>query len=248
MKKSLLLFPGKKVAHKLVITLLVLIIYPETTWTFKIRRRYLKKLVRIGGITNIICAVLLFCSWASIGAFMWKEISARNFSAMVQNPAWIPVNILFLIATLLLIPGIVGLYLRQAEKTGTLGIMAFYITLLAVIWYVCIQFYETFFWPVIAAESQTLFQAVGFSPTNKLIFFQFILSGVVWLTGFILLGFVTVRANIIKKWAVILFTTGAVLFGIGMAFPLRTLGLVLFCIGMIKYGLIFVKNSSTFET
>jgi len=206
----------------------------------------MKKLVRIGGYTNIICAVLLFSSWFSIGAFMWAEISAQNFPAMVQNPAWIPVNIFLLIATLLLIPGLIGLYLRLSEKTGTLGIMAFYITLLAVIWYACIQFYETFFWPVIAAESQTLFQAVGFSPTNKLVFIQFMLSGVTWLIGFILLGIFTYRSNVIKKWAIFFYTIGAVLFGIGMAFPIRTLGLILFCIGMIKYGIDLIKENSDY--
>ncbi|MBN2413269.1 hypothetical protein JXQ31_16440 [candidate division KSB1 bacterium] len=206
----------------------------------------MEKLIRIGGTTHIICAVLLFFSWFSIGAFMWTEISAQNFSAMVQNPAWIPVNIILLVTTVLLIPGIIGLFLRLPEKAGVLGITAFYVTLLAIIWYAGIQFYETFFWPVIAAESPALFQAVGFSPTNKLLFFQFILSGAVWVTGFILLGVLTFRSNYISKWAIFFYTIGAVLFGVGMAFPVRTVGLFLFCIGMNKYGLTLLKDNSVY--
>ena len=127
---------------------------------------------KFSGFSNILCALLLFISWLSIGIFMWDEISSQNFSAMVQNPAWMPVNIVYLVATILLIPGIFALFIIQTKKSGTLGLVAFWITILAVIWYTCIQFYETFFWPVIAAASPSLFQAVGFSPANDIIYLQ----------------------------------------------------------------------------
>ncbi len=202
----------------------------------------MKKLIKISGVTNIICAVLLFLSWFSIGVFMWTEISNQDFSALVQNSAWIPINIFYLIATILLLPGIIGLYLQQLEKYGNWSLAAFLVTLLAIIWYSCIQFYETFFWPLIAAESPSLFQAVGFSPSNKLIYTQLMLSAIPWAVGFILLGIFTYRSNFIAKWAVILFTFGAVLFGIGMAFPIRTLGVIIFCIGLIKYGIVLKRG------
>ena len=63
---------------------------------------------------------------------------------MVQNPAWIPINIFYLAATILLLPGIVGLYLQQLEKYGNWGLAALFLTGLAIIWFTCIQFYETF--------------------------------------------------------------------------------------------------------
>ena len=204
----------------------------------------MKKLIKLAGITNIMCAVLLFLSWFSIGIFMWAEIRNQDFSAMVQNSVWIPVNIFYLIATILLLPSIIGLYLQQSEKIGNWGLTAFLVTLLAILWYTCIQFYETFFWPLIAAKSPNLFQAVGFSPSNKLIYTQLMLSGIPWVIGFILLGIFTYRSNYITKWAVILYTIGAVLFGIGMAFPIRTLGVILFCIGMIKYGIALKREVS----
>ncbi len=204
----------------------------------------MKKLIEISGITNIICAILLFLSWFSIGIFMWDEISNQNFSAMVQNSAWIPVNIFYLIATVLLLPGIIGLYLQQSEKFGNWGLIAFFVTIIAILWYTCIQFYETFFWPLIAAESPGLFKAVGFSPSNKLIYTQLMLSAIPWAVGYILLGIFTYRSNLIAKWAVIIFTLGALLFGIGMAFPIRTLGVILFCIGLIKYGIVLKSGIS----
>jgi hypothetical protein len=68
------------------------------------------------------------------------------------------------------------------------------------------------------------------------------LSAIPWAVGFILLGIFTYRSNFIAKWAVILFTFGAVLFGIGMAFPIRTLGVIIFCIGLIKYGIVLKRG------
>ena len=204
----------------------------------------MKKLVKFSGIINIVCAALLFLSWISIGIFMWDEIANQNFSALVQNPAWVPINIFYLIATILLLPSILGLYLVQSKQSGNLGFISFLITSLAAIWYICIQFYETFFWPLIAAESTILFQAVGFSPSNKLIFIQLMLSGVPWLIGFILLGIISFRSNLFKKWIVLFYTIGAVLFGIGMAFPIRTIGIILFCIGMVKIGIVLLKENT----
>ena len=196
----------------------------------------MKSLFKFSGFSNILCAILLILSWFSIGIFMWNEISTQNFLTMVQNPAWMPVNVFYLLATILLFPGIIALYIQQAEKIGNLGLTAFWITLLAIIWYTCIQFYETFFWPIIASDSPLLFQAVGFSPTNNIIFAQLMLSAIPWTVGFILLGIVTSKTAFISRRIVYIFTLGALLFGVGMLFPIRSLGVILFSYGLIKYG------------
>ncbi len=199
-------------------------------------------LYKFSGFSNILCAALLTLSWFSIGIFMWNDINSGNFLAMVQNPAWIPVNIFYLIATILLIPGIIALYIKQAEKGGILGLTAFWITLLAIIWYACIQFYETFFWPIIAADSPLLFQAVGISPSNIIIYTQLMLSGIPWAAGFILFGFIAIKTEFTAKWTVWIFTIGALLFGLGMMFPIRSLGIILFSYGLVKYGNVIKRN------
>lgn len=202
----------------------------------------MKSFFKFAGFSNILCAVLLTLSWFSIGIFMWDEISTGNYSAMVQNPAWIPVNVFYLIATILLFPGIIALYIKIAEKSGIPGLTAFWITLLAIIWYSCIQFYETFFWPVIASESPLLFKEVGFNPSDTIIYTQLILSAVAWAAGFILLGIVTGKASFVSKKMVFIFTLGALLFGVGMMFPIRTAGVLLFGYGLIKYGNALKRN------
>ncbi len=201
-----------------------------------------KKLTALSGTTNIMSAVLLFCSWFSIGIFMRDEIMSMDFMGMVLNTAWIPVNIMFLIATVMLLPGIIGWYFVLPEKKGALSLAAFLLTVLAVVWFSSIQYYETFFWPVIAAESPDLFKAVGFSPSNKLVFVPFILSGIPWAFGYVLTGIITYRSKLITKTAAIIYTLGALLFGVGMAFPVRTVGVLLFCFGLIKIGFVLKRG------
>ena len=202
----------------------------------------MKAFFNFAGFSNILCAVLLTLSWFSIGIFMWNEISTGNFSAMVQNPAWFPVNVFYLFATILLIPGIIALYIKLVEEIGIPGQFAFWMTLLAIIWYSCVQFYETFFWPVIASGSPLLFKEVGFDPSNTIINTQLILSAVIWAAGFILLGIITRKASFIPKKTVFIFILGALLFGVGMMFPIRTVGVILFSYGLIKYGIALRRN------
>ena len=80
------------------------------------------------------------------------------------------------------------------------------------------------------------------SPTNKLIFGAFLLSGIFWSLGYIILGITTIRSGHFAKWAGVLFTVGAVLFGFGMVIPIRTIGVLLFSIGMIRIGNQLWKN------
>ena len=62
------------------------------------------------------------------------------------------------------------------------------------------------------------------------------LSAIPWTVGFILLGIVTSKTAFISRRIVYIFTLGALLFGVGMLFPIRSLGVILFSYGLIKYG------------
>ncbi len=82
----------------------------------------MSKFIRICGTLSIISGILLLASWFSIPVFLWTEISTQNFSAMVQNPAWIPINGVVLASCFLLLPSLVGIYLKQAQNSGNVGI------------------------------------------------------------------------------------------------------------------------------
>lgn len=200
------------------------------------------KLLRISGFSNILGALLLLVGWCSIGIFLWQELSSQDFTGLVLHPAWIPVNIAILISTFFILFGLVGIYLKQAEETGTWGLIGFILCFVGLVWYASIQYYETLLWPVIAAHAPTLFPAVGFSPTNKFLSGAFLLSGVFWGLGYIVFGITTTRSGLFPKWASIVFAIGAVVFGLGMVPVIRTLGILLFAIGMMRLGIVLSRE------
>ena len=172
-------------------------------------------------------AIAMLASWLSIPLLMWDHLKDQDFSELVQHPMWIPVNVTLLIATVLLLPGMAGLFANLSKGGIRRHGVALIVTQFGVAWYACIQFYETFLWPLIARHSPELFDAVGFSASDPLVFGQLVASGLVWSLGFGLTG-VMIYRNAGMKWTGIGLAVGAILFGIGMALPIRTVGLVLF--------------------
>lgn len=172
-------------------------------------------------------AVALLASWISIPLFMWDHIRDQDFLSLVQDPMWVPVNVVLLGATALLLPSMTGLYANLGKSAGNTSGFAFVTTQLGITWYVCVQFYETFLWPPIARQSPELFEVVGFTANDPVIFWQMIASGLVWSLGFAMTGAMVFRTTQMK-WTSAGLAIGAILFGIGMALPLRTIGLIVF--------------------
>ena len=174
-----------------------------------------------------VSAIMFTGSWFSIPIFMWGHIRDQDFSALVQDPAWVPANISLLVATALLLPGTVGLFACLGKGTRDMSGFALVTTQLGIAWYVSIQFYETFLWPAIARQSPEVFEAVGFTPSDPWVFWQLIASGLMWSLGFGLISAKVFRTTRMK-WTSAGLALGAILFGIGMALPLRTIGLFVF--------------------
>ena len=139
---------------------------------------------RTTAILLCVSAIAMLASWLSIPPLMWDHLTDQDFSALVQHPMWIPVNVTLLIATVLLLPGMAGLFANLSKGGIRRHGVALIVTQFGVAWYACIQFYETFLWPLIARHSPELFDAVGFSASDPLVFGQLIASGLVWSLGF----------------------------------------------------------------
>ena len=67
-------------------------------------------------------------------------------------------------------------------------------------------------------------------------------SGILLGAGYILFGISALRSKIFPRIPLWLLILGAPLFGMGVLFPLRTLGLVLFCAGTIWLALELRKD------
>jgi hypothetical protein len=122
--------------------------------------------------------------------------------------------------------GIVGLYVRQAEKTGWLGLAGF---LLSSLWFGIVLPYsciEAFILPRLA-ESAPAFRAgwmgmfsgapseidLGILPT------LWNISNPMYILGPLLFGIATFRAGVLPRWAGALFILGAVIVPVGAIVP-----------------------------
>jgi hypothetical protein len=114
--------------------------------------------------------------------------------------------------------GIAGLYARQAETAGWLGLAGYLMWSLWLLLAIPFTFFEAFILPLLAAKAPTL--AEGFvmmlarsaSELNfGLLADLWALSDILFLLGGLVFGIATLRAGILSRWAAGAFTVGIAL-------------------------------------
>jgi hypothetical protein len=162
--------------------------------------------------------------WAGLSAVLGgslfiaiQAIHPPETLAAVTTSAWANVHYLGLAMCLLTLVGITGIYARQVEEAGWLGLAGF--VLLGLMWALtaAFQFAEGFILPPLAAEAPGFAEGfVGISAgavsavSLGLLPTVFSLNGVLYLLGGVLLGSATFRAGILPRWAGGLLAIGTV--------------------------------------
>lgn len=148
----------------------------------------------------------------------------NEFSA-VTTSTWVNVHIFAFALGSVGVFGMAGLYARQAEKSGWLGLIGF---ILFSVWMIAVSgvsFVEAFILPGLASESPAFVEAflgmfsgvaseidLGILPTLWKI------SEPLYLVGPLLFGIATLRAGIFPRWAAVLLIVGATLGPVGAMF------------------------------
>jgi hypothetical protein len=126
-----------------------------------------------------------------------------------QSAAWAPVHALLIVGAILSLFGLIGLYRAQAEHTGALGLAGFILNAIGTALVVAALVADAFVIPVLAADpaGQALLDPAGplFGGALGLVF---LLMGVTFALGTILLGFATARAGVLPRWAGALILVG----------------------------------------
>jgi hypothetical protein len=149
-----------------------------------------------------------------------------NVPASVTTATWINVHIFALAMSFFGLYGIVGLYVRQVEKSGWLGLAGF---VLFSVWMALVMgftFVEAFILPRLATEAPAFVAGVlgmftgihsevdlGVLPT------LWNISGPLYILGPLLFGIATIRAGVLPRWAGALLVLGAVLVPVGALVP-----------------------------
>lgn len=174
-------------------------------------------LMRLAGAS----AVLAGLCFIIIGMF-----HPENVPSSVTTVTWVNVHIAATALGFFGLFGMAGLYARQVEKSGWLGLTGF---LLFSIWFVLVSgfsFVEAFILPQLAAESPAFVESLlgMFTSTPTTIDLGVLptlwnISGPMYILGVLLFGIATFRAQVLPRWAAGLLTLGAVLIPIGGMVP-----------------------------
>jgi hypothetical protein len=149
-----------------------------------------------------------------------------NVLSSVTTANWVIVHIFATALGFFGLLGMVGLYVRQAEKAGWLGLAGF---LLLSVWMTLVcgfSFVEAFILPRLATESPAfvtgllgMFSSIPSPVDLGILPTLWNIQGPMYILGPLLFGIATFRAGVFPRWAGALLVLGAVLVPVGAVVP-----------------------------
>jgi hypothetical protein len=193
-----------------------------------------KNLIKIEGLFSLIGGIGLLIWWIMMPVFLPIADSANNFKNLILDNNWIVINIIGLISVILLTIGFPGFYIKNYEKFNKLGFVGLILASAGLILYTCIQYYETLIWPAAAQINPELVQVKGALVSgDSIVVAGLLVSGAFLGIGYILFGISALQTKSFSKIPLWFIIIGAPVFGNGIIFPIRTVGILLYCAGTI---------------
>src|SRR5215208_1416950 len=155
-------------------------------------------LIRWSGLAAIASGVSLV-----VAEFVTLRFFGYDFSTTATTGAYVLYSVLIMITGVLLPLGLVGLYARQLEASGPLGLVGFVVAFVGTVLVAGFFWSSAFVAPILAVEAPQLLDVrslPGF-------FRSFIVFGLGWL----LFGVATLRAGIYPRAPAVLLIVGSVL-------------------------------------
>ena len=207
-------------------------------------------LMRLAGLSAILAGVCFLV----IGLF-----HPVNIPSSVTTDAWVIVHYFATALGFFGLFGMAGLYARQVEKAGWLGLAGF---ILFTAWMTLVSgfsFLEAFIHPILATESPVLLKGLlgMFSSVPSEINLGVLpdlwnISGFMYILGPLLFGIATFRARVLPRWAGALLVLGAVLIPVGAMVPPEWQPKIMIPVGLafawLGYALFSERRASASET
>ena len=159
-------------------------------------------LARIGGGLAAVLGGLLTVVAGLVGGLF---VDFENFAVAAATGTYIFVALLFLLGAILVLGGLVGLYARQSEQAGSLGLVGFLVTFWGMALVVGASWHSVFTEPSLAQVAPELLAQAPPGWVN----FGFILTYALASIGWLLFGVATLRARVYPRAAAILLIVGA---------------------------------------
>lgn len=159
-------------------------------------------LTRWSGLAAFLGAVLLL-----ISDLLSFTVLTGNLNEIATTNAYLADGGMRLLGGILLLLGLVGLYARQAEESGAMGLVAFLVAFAGTALIFGTWWTNTFVPPSLATEAPRLLQA---GPSGTL-GFGFTMSFALAALGWLLFGLVSFRTRVYPRVATVLLMVGAAL-------------------------------------
>ena len=204
----------------------------------------LLKLIRVGGLAAVLAGPLLLVTDIGYELLGSSLTGADTVSEAAASTSFAIAYGLHLFGTLLLLVVLVGLYVRQAEAAGTLGLVGFLAALLGTGLFVGVDFATVFVIPNIAVGAPELLDAAPerVPPLAALLGVGLWLSIWGFGVGWALFGLATIRARVLPRAPAIALTIAALLYILGP--PAILLGLVVFYLTLPWLGSIILRQGT----
>jgi hypothetical protein len=161
-------------------------------------------LIRWSGLAALIGG-LLFVVADVLETILFGNLSSAQAAA---TGAWIFVQGFYLLAVALISLGLIGLYARQVEQAGTLGVVAFVVAFIGEMLSAGSAWSEAVFGSWLAKAAPQLLEG----DPAAIVIFAVIISYLLFGLGWFLLGLASLRAGALPRGASVLLMVGAGLF------------------------------------
>lgn len=160
----------------------------------------------------------------------------------VASTLWIWVHVGFMVSLLSGIFLLIALLVQYFRSGGGhLGFVGFAMALISLVFVFGLDYAEVFIFPTLAIEFPDVVKKYGDGPMMPSVAFAFPLTGLLFLTGFLLFAWELHRTNTVSKGAAFLTIAGTVVFAIGLSglppMIVVRIGAVLFGAGLIWLGM-----------
>jgi hypothetical protein len=147
------------------------------------------------GVVNAVFWLLVI----PIGTFVGAEASL--------NPLWGPSQLLHILAAMFALFGLLGLYFRQEDKGGWLGLLGLMLALFGTGFYLADAVLALIVFPIAAVNAPAIIAADGALSMSP----AYIVFAVVFMVGYVLLGIALMRTSSLPHAASLLLIVGAIL-------------------------------------
>jgi hypothetical protein len=162
------------------------------------------KLIRLSGLAALVGGALLVV----LNILETVFFSGQTESASAATGAWMSVEVAMIVAEILLTLGLIGLYLCQADQTGSLGLIGFVVAVTGTVMASGTDWSAAFFAPWLADTSPEILD----SDPSGVFIAGIMLTFLLLVLGYLLFGLASLRAKVLPGGASVLLMVGAVVF------------------------------------